>query len=212
MENNFDYEAFVEDTYDKFQEYFCNNKILKFNGNEYPIIINTRDIEFDGKPRIFWHISSLGEENGLYFDSYKKRLKFSVFPCINHISSVNCTLKCNLEDDRIQLKDNRVPCIYRMSKMSNLKIAMDLFNSGSNKVKWWTRIEKSDRSKKTKKMLKIRYIDDLEDYVIMFEFRYKDASKNEISRFQFVTAYQIFDNNTKERFDFEYRDFLEKKA
>ena len=46
----------------------------------------------------------------------------------------------------------------------------------------------------------------------MFEFRYTNASKNEISKFQFVTAYQIFDNNTKERFDMEYKEFIGKKA
>ena len=80
-----------------------------------------------------------------------------------------------------------------MSKIDNLKVAMDLFNNQSDKIKWWTKTEKSQKSKKTKKMLKIRYIDDLEDYVIMFEFRYTDASKNQISKFQFVTAYQIFD-------------------
>ena len=95
--------------------------------------------------------------------------------------------------------------------MSNLKIAMDLFNISSDKIVWWTKVEKSSRSKKVKKMLKIRYIDGLEDYVIMFEFRYKDASKSEISRFQFVTAYQIFDNNTKERFDLEYEEFISKR-
>ena len=60
-------------------------------------------------------------------------------------------------------------------------------------------------------MLKIRYIDNLEDYVIMFEFRYNNASKTEISKFQFVTAYQIFDNNTKERFDLEYKEFTKKR-
>lgn len=212
MKNNFDYKIFVEETYDKFCEYFCNNKSLMFNNKEYPIIINTKDIEFDGKPRIFWHICSLGEENGLYFDKYKKRLKFNVSPCINHISIVNCTLKCNLDDESIKLRDNRVPCIYRMSKISNLKIAMDLYNDNSDKIKWWTKVEKSNKSKKTKKMLKIRYTNELEDYVIMFEFRYKDASKNEISKFQFVTAYQIFDNNTKERFDLEYNNFLNKKS
>lgn len=208
MENNFDYDAFVEETYNEFQKCFCNNRTIKYNGKEYPIIINTLDLEFDGKPRIFWHISSLGEENGLYFDNVKKRLKFSVFPCINHISSANCKLKCNLEDESIELRDNRVPCIYRMSKISNLKKAMDLFNEESDSIKWWTKVEKSRNSKKTKKMLKIRYTDDLDDYVIMFEFRYTDASKSSISKFQFVTAYQIFDNNTKERFDSEYSEFI----
>ncbi len=208
--NNFDYNTFVNETYEKFKEYFTNNKTLKYNNIEYPIIINTNDLEFDGKPRIFWHICSLGEENGIYFDSYKKRLKFSVFPCINHISSINCKLQCNLEDESIQLRDNRVPCIYRMSKIDNLKIAMDLFNEQSNQIKWWTKKETSNKSKKNKKMLKIRYTRDLEDYVIMFEFRYTDASKNQISKFQFVTAYQIFDNNTKERFDNEYIEFSSK--
>ena len=208
--NNFDYNTFVNETYEKFKEYFTNNKTLKYNNIEYPIIINTNDLEFDGKPRIFWHICSLGEENGIYFDSYKKRLKFSVFPCINHISSINCKLQCNLEDESIQLRDNRVPCIYRMSKIDNLKIAMDLFNEQSNQIKWWTKKETSNKSKKNKKMLKIRYTRDLEDYVIMFKFRYTDASKNQISKFQFVTAYQIFDNNTKERFDNEYIEFSSK--
>lgn len=208
--NNFDYNTFVDETYEKFKEYFTNNKTLKYNNVDYPIIINTNDLEFDDKPRIFWHICSLGEENGIYFDSYKKRLKFSVFPCINHISSVNCKLQCNLEDENIQLKDNRVPCIYRMSKIDNLKIAMDLFNEQSNQIKWWTKKETSNKSKKNKKMLKIRYTKALEDYVIMFEFRYTDASKNQISKFQFVTAYQIFDNNTKERFDNEYIEFSSK--
>ncbi len=208
--NNFDYNTFVDETYEKFKEYFTNNKTLKYNNVEYPIIINTNDLEFDDKPRIFWHICSLGEENGIYFDSYKKRLKFSVFPCINHISSVNCKLQCNLEDENIQLKDNRVPCIYRMSKIDNLKIAMDLFNEQSNQIKWWTKKETSNKSKKNKKMLKIRYTKALEDYVIMFEFRYTDASKNQISKFQFVTAYQIFDNNTKKRFDNEYIEFSSK--
>lgn len=210
MENNFDYNAFVSETYKKFQEYFCN-KTLKYNGNEYPIIINTNDIEFDGKPRIFWHISSLGEENGVYFDSFKKRLKFNVFPCINHTTFPNCKFKCNLKDESIQLRDNRVPCIYRMSKIDNLKITMDLFNEQSDRIKWWTKTEKSQKSKKIKKMLKIRYVDNLEDYVIMFEFRYTNASKTEISKFQFVTAYQVFDNNTKERFDLEYQEFTKKK-
>lgn len=97
--NNFDYDMFVSETYEKFKEYFTSNKTLIYNDVEYPIIINTNDLEYDGKPRIFWHICSLGEENGLYFDSYKKRLKFSVFPCINHTSSINCDLKCNLDDE-----------------------------------------------------------------------------------------------------------------
>lgn len=208
--NNFDYNTFVDETYEKFKTYFTDNKTLKYNDTEYPIIINTRDLEFDGKPRIFWHICSLGEENGIYFDVYKRRLKFSVFPCINHSSSIHCKLQCNLEDKSIRLKDNRVPCIYRMSKIDNLKIAMDLFNQKSSQIKWWTKKETSNSSKKSKKMLKIRYTKDLEDYVIMFEFRYTDASKNQISKFQFITAYQIFDNNTKERFDYEYIEFSSK--
>lgn len=53
MKNNFDYANFVSETYSKFQEYFCNNRTLKYNGIDYPIIINTNDVEFDGKPRIF---------------------------------------------------------------------------------------------------------------------------------------------------------------
>lgn len=205
-DDTFDYEKYVIEIYEKFKQYFCN-QTLTYNNNEYPIIINTNDIEFDGNPRIFWHINSLGEENGLYFDTYKKRLKFSVFPCINHISSVKCIFKCNLEDDRIVLKDNRVPCIYRMSKIDNYKKAMNYFNKNDSKIKWWTKIEKSTGNKKTKKMLKIRYTEDLEDYIIMFEFRYTDSSKNQISKFQFVTAYQIFDNSTKERFDKEYEEY-----
>ncbi len=205
--DNFNYEKYVSETYEKFKLYFYN-KNLVYNNNVYPIIINTNDIEFDGKPRIFWHISSLGEENGLHFDSYKKRLKFSVFPCTNHPSNIDCIFKCNLDDERILLNDYRVPCIYRMSKIDNYKKTMDFFNKNESKIKWWTKTEKSRGSKKNKKMLKIRYTENLEDYIIMFEFRYTDASKNQISRFQFVTAYQIFDNSTKERFDKEYEIYL----
>ena len=94
-----------------------------------------------------------------------------------------------------------------MQKIDNLKTAMDLFNKNSGKVLWWTKKETSKKNKKSKKVLKIRYINDLEDYVIMFEFRYKNAGKTEISKFQFLTAYQVFDNNAKERFDKEYQDF-----
>lgn len=155
MENNFDYDDFVLETYNKFQEYFCNNRTLKYNGTEYPIIINTNDVEFDGKPRIFWHISSLGEENGLYFDSFKKRLKFSVFPCINHISSVNCQLKCNLDDESIQLKDNRVPCIYRMSKIDNLKIAMVYLIIKVVRLNGGQKLKNHKKVKKQKRMLKL---------------------------------------------------------
>lgn len=97
-----------------------------------------------------------------------------------------------------------------MAKIDNFKIAMDLFNEKSEKIKWWTKTETSKGNKKNKKMLKIRYMDNLEDYVIMFEFRYTNAGKSQISKFQFVTAYQIFDNNTKERFDNEYIDYSNK--
>jgi hypothetical protein len=206
-----DYDDFVLTTFNKFQEYFLNKAKLNYNGNQYDIVVNTNDLEFDSKPRIFWHICSLGEENGLYFDSFKKRLKFSVFPCINHISSTFCPFKCNLEDRNIKLRDNRVPCVYRMSKIDNLKKTVGLFNEKSDLIKWWVKIEKSQGNGKTKKMLKVRYTEDLEDYVIMFEFRYADSGKTLIKMFQFVTAYQIFDNNTKERFDNEYNEFISKK-
>ena len=72
-ESKMEYSQIVEETYIKFKEYFTNNKTLKYNNKDYPIIINTNDLEFDGKPRIFWHICSLGEENGVYYDNYKKR-------------------------------------------------------------------------------------------------------------------------------------------
>lgn len=205
--NSFNYSKYVDETYSKFNEYFTNNKVLKYKGKEYPIIINTQDVDFDGKPRIFWHICSLGIENGVYYDKIKQRLKFDIFPCTNHDSFNCCKFKCDPNNQEIMLKDFRVPCIYRMSKIDNLKKTIDLFNHGDNEVKWWIRKETSNSTKKTKKMLKLRYTKDLEDYVIMFEFRYTDASKNEISRFQFVTAFHMFDNNTKERFDKEYEEF-----
>jgi len=208
--NYFDFEKYVLERYKIFKKIFFN-KSLNYENRNIPIIFNTQDLDFDNKPKLFWHISSLGKENGLQYNYYKKRLDFNVFPCVNDKAYNMCMFKCDINNNIIYIKDynneNRVPCVYRMSRIENFEKAINLFNLKSDKITYWTKRERSKSSGIIKDIFKIRYQEGIEDYVIIFEKKYnKETGK--VKLFWLKSAYQLFDNNTKERFDKEYENYI----
>ena len=58
--------------------------------------------------------------------------------------------------------------------------------------------------------LLIRYMNGLIDYVLIFSIVYKER-KTDINYYKFVTAYPVVLKSVKQRFDKDYKTYIEKK-
>lgn len=195
---------------EKSQEIFdeAYNKLEKFlykSKTEDEIIfndlkINGKRLFIDGRESIeekiipFWHLASQG----------KDELKYDMYPCENHKLKKFCVQKCEFDTEDNFLKDiDRIPCIYRASKIQTFIDVIRLYNENPNdsRVQKWTIKEKDG------KHLKIRFIDKQKDidYIIIMRINYYKGMKD-ISQYRLITAYPVIMKSYKKRFDREYRE------
>lgn len=147
----------------------------------------------------FWHIASIGEDDS----------KYDMFPCENHVASMYCKFKCNVNHDENFLKeDYSIPCLFRAHKIGWIKSIINLANmdKGNPQLKIWKVFYKRTWENR----LLIRYMNGLIDYVLIFSIVYKER-KTDINYYKFVTAYPVVLKSVKQRFDKEYKKYIEKK-
>ena len=200
---------------DKSKEIFdeAYNKLEKFiikEKTEENIVFNKVEIEgkrifIDVRNKIedkiipFWHLASQGRDE----------LKYDMYPCENHPLKKDCIQECDFSNPNNFLNEiNRVPCIYRASKIGTFIDIINIYNSNPNdeRILKWTRKEKDG------KHLKIRFIDKLKDidYIIILKINY-NKDKTDIAQYRLVTAYPVVLKSYKKRFDREYNEFKIKK-
>lgn len=169
---------------------------LKIKGRR--LYIDGRE-SIDGKILPFWHLASQG----------KDELKYDMYPCENHELKKVCINKCIFDTEHNFLKEkNRIPCIYRASKIQTFIDVINLFNENpeDTRIQTWTIKEKDG------KHLKIRFIDKEQDidYIIIMRINY-NKENTDISQYRLITAYPVIMKSYKKRFDREYRQYKENR-
>lgn len=148
----------------------------------------------------FWHLASQG----------KDELKYDMFPCENHELKRICVTECDFESESNFLKEfDRIPCIYRASKIQTFIDIIELFNNNPQdpRIQTWTVKENGGKN------LKIRFIDKEQDidYIIIMKINYTEGMRD-ISQYRLVTAYPVIMKSYKKRFDREYKTYLESRS
>lgn len=188
-----------DETYSKLEKFLYKSKTedeIIFND----LKINGKRLFIDGRESIeekiipFWHLASQG----------KDELKYDMYPCENHELKKFCVQKCEFDTENNFLKDiNRIPCIYRASKMQIFIDVIKLYNENPNdpRIQKWTIKEKDG------KHLKIRFIDKQKDidYIIIMRINYCKGM-TDISQYRLITAYPVIMKSYKKRFDREYKE------
>ena len=188
-----------DEAYKKLEKFLYKSKTedaIEFND----LKINGKRLFIDGRESInnkilpFWHLSSQGREE----------LKYDMYPCENHELKKFCIQKCIFDTEDNFLKDiNRIPCIYRASKIQNFIDIINLNNQNPEdpRIQKWTVKEKDG------KHLKIRFIDKEQDidYIIIMRVNH-NKKMTDISQYRLITAYPVIMKSYKKRFDREYRE------
>lgn len=188
-----------DEAYSKLEKFLYKTKTkdeIIFND----LKINGKRLFIDGRESIeekiipFWHLASQG----------KDELKYDMYPCENHELKKFCVQKCEFDTEDNFLKDiDRIPCIYRASKIQTFIDVIKLYNENSNdpRIQKWTIKEKDG------KHLKIRFIDKQKDidYIIIMRINYCKGM-TDISQYRLITAYPVIMKSYKKRFDREYKE------
>lgn len=188
-----------DNAYSKLEKFLYKSKTneeiifndLKINGKR--LFIDGRE-SIDGKIIPFWHLGSQGRDE----------LKYDMYPCENHELKRFCVSKCEFDTENNFLKEiNRIPCIYRASKIQTFIDIINLYNENPDdpRIQKWTIKEKDG------KHLKIRFIDKEQDidYIIIFRINYLKGM-TDISQYRLITAYPVIMKSYKKRFDREYKE------
>lgn len=188
-----------DEAYKKLEKFLYKSKTedeIEFND----LKINGKRLFIDGRESInnkilpFWHLSSQGSEE----------LKYDMYPCENHELKKFCIQKCMFDTEDNFLKDiNRIPCIYRASKIQTFIDIINLYNQNPEdpRIQKWTVKEKDG------KHLKIRFIDKEQDidYIIIMRVNH-NKKMTDILQYRLITAYPVIMKSYKKRFDREYRE------
>jgi hypothetical protein len=145
-----------------------------------------------GKDRGFWHLASIGEDDS----------KFDMYPCQNHEAYTICSYLCESgHKDNFLKDDNSIPCIYRAHKINWVREIINLVNCNPShpNIRIWKQKTKSDSR------LKIRYLNNEIDYVLIFAIVYNER-RNDIRMYKLITAYPVVLKSYKRRFDKEYEE------
>lgn len=184
------YENF-DKTYSKFQEIYSDPKKRSRLFGKFVFIDYKEFIE--RKSKFFWHLSSID-----------KTEKYTVNPCTNEVPIGICKYinHCEEEtsDDLIEILD-RIPCIYRGSRIAWIDEVIKLATLKSKLVKVW----KVDNRKKSKTKLKVRFQEGTADYIIIFE---EDNNRNS---YRLITAFPVVLKGSKRKFDKQYERYQKTK-
>lgn len=163
-----------------------------FEGKSYFIYISEDTTTF-GIEETYLHLISIEG------DKYKKEK----YPCKKGTPVDNCSVRCKMQHrDNILnfVTERRVQCINRAKQLHNIVKTIELNNSDSPLVTSW----------KEKNFISFRYQNFTKyiDYVVIFEFVKNDHHKKPYLKL--ITAYPIFEKNTKDKFDKKYHEYIEK--
>ena len=153
--------------------------------------------EIFGKPKSFWHIASIGEDDE----------KYSELPCAGDSAEAKCLYKCDpMHEGNFLNEENSIPCIFRACRIRWIKESIELANKKlpAPLLRVW---QQGDQKSRDKKIL-IRFTDDEVDYVVVFRIAYKNS---DIYMYYLMTAYPVVLPGYKRRFDKEYENFIRKK-
>lgn len=171
----------VRREYDILYSTFINPKIRpKLKG--VPIFIKNELIS--GMEERFLHCISM-EDKGYYKH---------ILPCSNLTYSKKCIPKCKKENASFvfsRLKENRVECQYRLSRVQWIPQIIKYANDGDSRITMW-RYDKKDSYGKWHWCRYVRYRDDIVDFLIVFNELYDKKDKEKLNYLDFRSAYPIF--------------------
>lgn len=157
--------------------------------------------QIQGREDGFWHIASIGED----FDDKKADYKFDMYPCQNHVAYEKCIYKCEINHPENYLREiNSIPCIYRAHKINWVWDIINLVNENRNHENLY--IWRKKHHKSGDKRLFIRYLDEVIDYIIIFQIVY-NKEKNDIRMYKFITAYPVVMKSYKAQFDKDFNKY-----
>ena len=160
------------------------------------VFINFDD-EFQGKPRSFWHIASIGDDDS----------KYEKIPCAGDPAESFCTYQCDPDHKENFLQTvNRIPCCFRACRIRWIGEIIRLANE--NPPTPLLRVWKQKNQRTGENNLLIRFMENAVDYVVVFRAIYKHS---DIYMYQLVTAYPVVLPGFKRRFDKEYENYCRKK-
>lgn len=165
----------------------CKEHRPKFGDKE--IFVQIKWLE-DHKAEIFWHISSI-----------EKKKELDILPCNNSIETSKCDDNCITGINSIKMSngDERAKCIYRATRVCWINKIIEMYNNKDKRVLFWEKVQNKGKTR-----IYLRYIEEENDYVVVFE-------KKSEKRVVFVTGYPVFFINAKKQFDKDYMKFNEKK-
>lgn len=142
------------------------------------------------KNEVFWHISSLNENE-----------KFNILPCNNCLSSEKCPLNCISPTRKVIMKnkETRNICLYRAIRINWINEIIELANNGDESIKTWNK--KILGKGKNKQQYFVRFTHEAVDYILLFEEKYKNGI---LEYYYFITAFPIFYINSKRKYDEDY--------
>lgn len=185
----------VNDVFDNCNEVFKDDFLTKdrrpkLKGRDIYIPISFHS---DRKSEVFWHVSSL---------SSTEVRRPNILPCNNDLTTSMCDENCWTENDVEQMADLsiRIKCLYRASRAIWIKSIVEMYNENDCRVQHW---EKTNSNNKIR--IYLRYIEDENDYIVVFEHKSQD-------RVVFVTAYPVFYMNAKKDFASDYLAYKNRQS
>lgn len=170
--------------------FFNMNREIKINNGVGEINVQLQ------KPERFYHIISL-----------ENKKKYIMYPCANDRAIECCKNDCKLENALQDFKIlNRTECYYRLARVNRIAEVIKLANNGDKNIQEWIEIERDKKGNKIYKSF-IRYKHKKDDFIVILR---EDRKGGQVDKYQFTTAFPLFNKENKEEYDTKYNNFIKK--
>lgn len=178
----------------KANDYFKEN-FIEVNSNRY--IDNTYIF-------VKYEFVSGMYERLLHCISMEDKEYYTMYPCNNDKSYVNCSTRCQVDKSPEIFKElNRALCLYRLARVKWIPEIIKYANEENPNIKIWRKKIK-DKYDKWHWKRYVRYEKGLVDYVLIFNELFKDRK---LHLLDFRTAYPVFVKKDKIQFDKDYHEY-----
>ncbi|BCZ49279.1 hypothetical protein psyc5s11_53460 [Clostridium gelidum] len=197
---------------------FCENEIVCSN---LISVYNDLKIKFFSKEHrpnlkgVFIFVENYNEfginKRFLHSVSIKDKQYYNSYPCVNDITSIVCTSKCDVNSNEnicCTKSQRRAICYYRLARIHWISEIIQLANNNDINIKIWSKLF-TDRTTGQQNIRKrfVWYKNGLANFVIIFEEKYRNEK---LYCLKFVTAYPVFGRRAQDGFLNDYQIFCNK--
>lgn len=184
----------ISDYFIKYRDIFEDETLpcrhLIFENTDYFVFIrNDKGKYLKSEPDIFWHISSIGEE-----EFGEVASNSDVLLCMNTPFVQMCGGDCKNPSNR--LSDKRIPCCFRADSIKFFSQLIEFQNNNDPNCYSWI----------YNKRLFVRKIIDNKDFVAIFDFGKKDYKGKKT--LILITFYPIVLYSLRKKFDKRYNEYI----